>query len=298
MVVGRAAHSSGLFARLSQWAPAHLIFHIAAILAAVIAASVLTRLLIPPAPSHWHQWVLLKNLLLPIGLFALYARLVRLTEKRSACEIDLRKGVTPFMTGALLGVAMMGTFFLILWGLGNARITPGTESLRGLATELLVPMVTAMIEELLFRTVLFRILEEISGTTVAVVISAIVFAMSHAVNPGATPFAIAVLSIDMGVVLALAYALTRNVWFAVGIHMSWNFAEGYIFGSYDSGVRDPHSLFRTVLSGSDLLTGGSFGPEGSIVMLGLGAAVTVILVGLILRRDGWRPPRLQLRPVS
>jgi uncharacterized protein len=282
------------FERLGQWVPVRLVCYALGALVVVVIATVLTRLLVPPAPSSWHRLVLIKNLLLPVALFAIYARLVQVLEHRRAQEIDTRRGLLLFLPGACTGSVIMGLFFLSLWGIGLAHISSGT-GVEGLAGELLTPLVTAAGEELLFRVILFRILEQMSGTTVAVLVSAAVFGLAHAANPGATPFAIAALSIDMGVVLALAYVLTRNVWFAIGIHMSWNFTEGYVLGAYDSGLRDPHSLFLTTLSGSDLLTGGSFGPEGSIVMLGLGIAASAILVGLIMRRGQWQAPRFRLR---
>jgi uncharacterized protein len=77
--------------------------------------------------------------------------------------------------------------------------------------------------------------------------------------------------------------------------MGRNFTEGYVFGAYDSGLRDPHSLLRTILSGSDLLTGGAFGPQGSMLMLGLGLMGSAILMRLILHQGGWQTARIRLR---
>ncbi|HEY5095279.1 MAG TPA: type II CAAX endopeptidase family protein [Candidatus Eremiobacteraceae bacterium] len=283
----------GLLRRLSSWVPLRLLCYALGILAVVVIATILTRLLVPPAPSPWHSWVILKNVLLPIAAFALYAWLVKLLEQRPAREIDLRRGFT-FLPGALAGAAMMALFFLILWSLGLAQVSKGT-GVTGLASEMIAPMVTAMGEELLFRAVLFRLLEEMSGTTTAIVVSAIVFGLAHAGNPGASAFSIAALAMDMGVLLALAYILTRNIWFAVGIHMGWNFTEGYIFGALNSGMRDPHSLLSTTLTGPQLITGGSFGPEGSILMVGICIAASVMMLVSIRRRGGWEAPRLRLR---
>lgn len=278
----------------AQWGPARLASYLAAIVATVVLATIATRLLVPPAPSPWHQLVWIKNALLPLALFAIYAGLVRLLEHRPAHEIGIRQAFPEFLVGALLGTSLMGGLLLTLWWLGFGYVTAGT-GLYGLGGGLLVPLVTAMGEELLFRAVLFRMIEEMAGTTVAILVSAAIFGLSHAGNPGATPFVVAELSVELGVVVALAYVLTRNIWLAIGIHMTWNFTQGYLFGVSVSGVRDPQSLLQMTLSGPDLITGGAFGPEGSILMLGLSLVASGVLFILAKRSGHWIPPGLRLR---
>ena len=152
-----------------------------------------------------------------------------------------------------------------------------------------------MLEELLFRGVLLRITEEMCGTAVAIIVSAAVFGLAHAANPGATPFTIFALTAELGILLSLAYVLTRNIWLAVGIHMAWNFMQGFIFGTEVSGSREPSSFFTTSMTGSDLFTGGSFGLEGSLATLIVGLAASAILVVLIARKRDWQAPRLPWR---
>jgi membrane protease YdiL (CAAX protease family) len=268
---------------------------VAAILAIAIIAKLLTNLFVPPLPSPLHApLTLVRNLLLPIAMFVVYALLVRLIERRRASELDLRKGLTTFPAGLLIGVALMGTICLALWGLGMARFSDGT-GLDGLMIAIPYYMATAMGEELLFRAVLFRIVEDVSGTTVAICVSAAIFGLLHAANPGATPFGIGALTIEAGIMWALAYVLTRNIWLAVGIHMSWNFTQGYIFGAEVSGISQPYSILKTSLSGPGVLTGGSFGPEGSVLSLGAGLLASAVLVVLIRRKGGWQAPRFRLR---
>lgn len=281
--------------RLSQWAPIRVVCYSAAIIAMAIIAKILTHLFVPPLPSPLHAPLMaVRNLLLPIAMFAVYAVLVRRIERRVASELDIRRGLATFLAGSVVGILLMGTVYLILWGLGVARFSSGT-GLDGLTIAIVYNLATAMGEELLFRAVLFRIAEEVAGTTVAIGISAAIFGLVHAANPGATAFGIGALSIEFGVMLALAYVLTRNIWLAIGIHMAWNFTQGYVFGVVVSGTGQPHSILNTSVSGPDLLTGGSFGPEASIVSLGVSAIVSAVLVILILRRHGWQSPRLRLR---
>jgi membrane protease YdiL (CAAX protease family) len=235
-----------------------------------------------------------RNLLLPVAMFAVYSGLVGLLERRAASELDVRRGLATFLTGAVLGAVLMGAVYSILWGLGAAQFSVGT-GLDGLTIAIVYNLATAMGEELLFRAVLFRIVEEATGTTVAIAISAAIFGLLHSANPGAGAFAIGALTIEFGIMMALAYVLTRNIWLAVGLHMSWNFTQGYVFGAAVSGVSQPYSLIKTSLSGPDLLTGGSFGPEASILSLGVSVVASVVLVVLILRKRDWQAARFRLR---
>jgi hypothetical protein len=281
--------------RVTQWAPVRLIVYVGGLAVTVVVATILTHLFVPPAPSPWHALVMLKNLLLPVALFALYAMLVRVLEHRRADEIDFRRAWPTFLAGSLIGSALISVTVLALWALGMAHISNGT-GFEGLANAVLAPLVTAMGEELLFRVVLFGVLEQISGSLSAIVVSAALFGLSHAANPGAKPFVLATLSTEMGVMCALAYILSRNIWLAVGIHMGWNFTQGFVFGTLDSGLRDPHGFLHTTMTGPDLLTGGAFGLEGSIVTLGFSLVVCGVLYYLIRRGNNWRAPHFQLRP--
>lgn len=280
-------------ARMTRWPLIRFAAYLVASLATIVLATIATRLLVPPAPSPWHDLVWLKNVLLPITLFGIYAGLVRVMERRRAREIDPGKGLATFIIGLFVGSALIGATVLILFNLGMVKISHGT-GLDGLGRALIVPIVTAMGEELLFRVILFGILEEITGSLAAVAISASVFGLAHLANPGATPFAICALSVEAGVMLALAYMLTRNVWIAVGIHAGWNFTQGFVFGAQDSGVRDPNSYLQTTISGPEFVSGGAFGLEGSVVTLGLSVIVSAFLFVLIVRKRQWLSPRFRL----
>ncbi|HVK82368.1 MAG TPA: CPBP family intramembrane glutamic endopeptidase [Verrucomicrobiae bacterium] len=247
----------------------------------------------PPEPSPWHDLALLKNLILPIALFAIYAGFVRLIERRRAREVDFRKGASTLLLGVIVGSTIIGLTVLVLWNLGMVEISSRT-GFAGIGRELSVLMITTMIEELLFRVILFAIVEEILGSLGAILISALAFGLAHVANPNATPFAIFALSVELGVMLALAYMLTRNVWVAVGIHAGWNFTQSFVFGALNSGQQHPHSYFQTSLAGPDYLTGGLFGLEGSVVSLGLSVVVSAVLFALILQKRRWISLRFRL----
>lgn len=288
-----AGDKTGIVPRVMGWPLVRLTAYAASALAMIIVTTILFRLFVPPEPSPLHELGLLKNVILPVALFALYAGLVRIIERRRAREVEFLRGLPTLLLGTLIGASIISTAVLVLWSLGLAEISP-RSGMSGVGRDLLVLMITSMTEELLFRVILFAILEEIIGSLGAILISAAAFGLAHAGNPGATPFAIFALSIELGVMLALAYMLTRNVWIAVGIHAGWNFTQGFVFGALNSGQRHPQSYFQTSLTGPDYLTGGSFGLEGSVVTLGLSILMCAIFLALVLWKKRWLGLRLRL----
>jgi len=286
--------------KLRNLVPVRLVILILVLLAATVLATIVTRILVPPAPSPGHQWILIKSLLLPILLVWTYGRAVRLLERREPREISLKRGAPLFFLGGVVGIAIIGVYVLVLLGIGAAHLTKGTEAHGALSflNELLVPWLTAVGEELLFRLVLFRFTEEAMGTGLAVLISALLFGLSHAANPGASPGSLVLLAGGIGVLLTFAFTATRNVWLPIGLHMGWNYAEGCLFGLPNSGQTDPVQIMHTTPSGPAILTGGTFGPEGSLLLFALTLVVTTALLWLTLRRNQWQSLRLSLRAVS
>lgn len=262
-----------------------LAFALAAVLAK--AASLVQWAGAPPIP---HDYVaLLRNGLLILVAFALYAVLVRALEKRPAREVDPVAAAPQFAAGAVLGTTLVALTFGALWASGAAQFGAGPGA-GGLLRALAYPTVVALLEELLFRVILFGLIEEIAGSAVALILSTVLFGLAHAGNPGAKPFAIGALALGLGVVLPLAYALTRNIGFAAGVHMGWNFAQAFIFGARVSGLQEPSSLLQTRLSGPDWLTGGGFGIEGSALATGLCLLTSAALLVMVVRRGHWRRP--------
>ena len=286
---------SALFSRLRRLVPIRLVGYIAPILAIAIAVNILGKLLIQPLPSPLHEpMTVTKNLLLLVAVFSLYPLLVRIFERRAASETGIRGHWSGLMAGLAIGTLLIGMIYLVMYASGIANPQAGS-GFAGLTVAVLRALSVAMLEELLFRGVLLRITEEVCGTTAAILVSTVLFGLAHAANPGATPFNIFALTAELGILLSLAYVLTRNIWLAVGVHMAWNFMQGFVFGTEVSGSREPSSLFTTSMTGPDLLTGGSFGIEGSLISLAVCLAASAVLAVLIARKQDWLAPRLQWR---
>jgi cyanophycinase len=226
-------------------------------------------------------------------VISLYRVLVRWTERRRVRELgatDLQGGAAR---GVLIGVALFSTVYGVLVALGIASFQ-GWNGTEGLTTAFAMSLLSGVGEEIVFRGVVFRVIEEGSGTLVALLLSGALFGLIHAGNHGATWISTTAIALEAGVLLASAYVMTRSLWLPMGLHFGWNFAEGGIFGAAVSGGT-AHGLFATQLSGPDWLTGGAFGPEASVVAVGVCVALALVMAGVAFRRGHWRPLAFRLR---
>ena len=120
--------------------------------------------------------------------------------------------------------------------------------------------------------------------------SAAIFALLHAFNPGFGLTALLGLFLA-GLLFAQAYMVTRQLWLPIALHLSWNFAEGPLFGFPVSGMPG-EGLLTVRPAGPEVVTGGVFGPEaGLIVVVGIAiAAATFWMLGRQLPASSPVPP--------
>jgi len=146
-----------------------------------------------------------------------------------------------------------------------------------------------VIEEILIRGLLFRIMEETLGTWIALAISAVIFGFLHLANPNATLWGAIAIAIEAGIMLAAAYVFTRRLWLPIGIHFAWNFSQGAIFGVAVSG-NEVQGLLQSTLSGPTLLSGGAFGAEASIIAVMICLLAGIALTTLAMKKGNFIQP--------
>ena len=219
-------------------------------------------------------------LITPIAYFS-YALYVRLIEKRELTELSLSNAFREFGLGFLIGFGLFASVILILWLLGLYAVNGFEFILLSLLGALFGAFVSALAQELVFRAVIYRITEEWLGTWWAVSISAILFGLIHLSSAGATIFSTLAVALQAGVILATVYTLTHRIWMALGLHMAWDFANDGVFGVGTAGQSGESlkGLFQASLQGPEVLNGGKFGIEGSLIAL-----VIVLLAGIAILR--------------
>jgi hypothetical protein len=131
--------------------------------------------------------------------------------------------------------------------------------------------IAATNEELVFRGYPFQRLVEAITPAGGIAVTSVFFGLAHLGNPNHTWFSTANTAL-VGIPLAIAYLRTRSLWMPVGIHFSWNFVLGFVFGLPVSGFRLPESLLKGQVQGAAWITGAEYGPEG-------GALATFVILG-------------------
>ena len=161
----------------------------------------------------------------------------------------------------------------------------------GSAAEVIVAVVAGVVEEIIFRGLLFRLSSKISGRWGPLLLTAALFGAAHGANPGATVASSLAIAVEAGVLLGAVYAATGSLWMTIGLHFGWNVTTwGPIFGMTVSGSGSHYSLLRGSLSGPAILTGGAVGPEASIVAVVVCLIAASYLIRRMMTRDQTEPP--------
>jgi hypothetical protein len=200
-----------------------------------------------------------------VAVLFVYRAFVRWFEKRSVSELDARSALPNLIAGIGLGAIVFALTIGVLSLLGVYRVV-GVDSWTVLWPNVMGAAVAAVFEEVLFRGIIFRIVEESLGSWLALVISALLFGAAHLLDKNANLQAGVAIALEAGVFLAAAYMLTRRLWFVIGVHFGWNFTEGGIFGAAVSGTSSP-GLLKANVTGPAYLSGGMFGVEASVVAI-------------------------------
>ncbi len=232
-------------------------------------------------------------LLLTAVIFIAYDGYVKLIERRPATELSKPRAVRELGAGMLLGALLLALTIGVLAVLGVYQVTGSNGWAPVIAT---VPafILAAVLEEVVMRGIVFRILEQWLGSWIALACSAALFGLLHLLNPGATLLNAGAVMLEAGVMLAAAYMLTRRLWLCIGIHFAWNFTQGGIFSAAVSGGVTT-GLLQARFVGPQWLTGGAFGAEASVVAVVLCGAAGVLLL-IAARRRGHVIPYRAARP--
>jgi membrane protease YdiL (CAAX protease family) len=115
------------------------------------------------------------------------------------------------------------------------------------------------------------------GFWTSAIIFSIAFGLGHGSNPGESP--IGLLSAGLGgMVFCFSLWRTGSLWWAIGFHTSWDWAQSFLYGVADSGLMIQHRLLATHPVGKPILSGGTTGPEGSIFIVAILALIILIIL--------------------
>ena len=218
--------------------------------------------------ENFNYLLLLKFLGLLAVLFTVWI-FRKFIDRRTVMSLgfSLKNKSKDIIAGFGLGFFLITLGFLILYITGYLNIVNivfNTETIFG---TFLFFVFVAIHEEILFRGYILNNLMTSMNKYVALAISAVVFALVHGINPNISIVAIVNL-ILAGFVLGVSYIHTKNLWLPIFFHLSWNYFLGPIYGFEVSGAEFKTTIVQEVV-GSDLITGGKFGFEGSLILTAL-----------------------------
>lgn len=196
-------------------------------------------------------------------------------------SVGMALGGAGFALACLLGFAVGGMHFS--FNSGSSASSMAYSMLISFA----VLAVAATFEELLLRGYLLQTFVRSDLPWVGVALTSAIFGLLHGANPNVGNIAL-LNTILAGIWFSIAYLRTKTLWLPIGLHISWNWIQGNVFGIEISGLKnlitDP--LMRETDLGPEWLTGGSYGIEGGILCT-IALGVSIGVVGL-LKVDGRR----------
>lgn len=215
---------------------------------------------------------------------------VQVVEGRPLATLGLqtRRPFRRWARGMLAGAGLLLLSVMLIPVRGELRflaVTPEGvgKTIFWLCITLLFFLLQGPAEELVARGYLLQAFSARAGVMAGVLLSSLVFALQHALNPNLTLLALA--NLFLYAVFAALYALREeSLWGVFGLHSAWNWVQGNVLGLPVSGSGFGQApLFHLQTSGPGWWTGGAFGPEGGLTVT-LSTLLGIIILLVLVRR--------------
>lgn len=224
-------------------------------------------------------------IIMGFGLLYLYKRFLNLYDKTSIAAFG--KNVGKLLIGWIVIAVTFSLIIGILYLAGTYVPQKVGFSLNDQLEGIAFFGIVAISEEIISRGIIYKLLCDKWNIWVGLIVSSLLFGFMHIFNEGATVWSALSIAITSGWLLAIAYSYYGTLWAPIGMHWAWNFLEGNVFGCLVSGTPVKGiPLITPILQGSDVLTGGKFGPESSIVTIIICAVVSSVYTIMYLRKTG------------
>ena len=282
-----------------------LLIFVALFVAIMYCANRIGHKLYPPSPQEADPKADIAPLrgfiseLVPLLVTLLVSWIMSKIERRpnSVYGLGDSRMFSHFFSGLTWGITCLSLLILTLWKSGflvfDARLLFGSDILKYGAIWLVGFLLVGMLEEYLTRGYLqytltrglagfyqwaFKTRHSAAlGFWTAAVIFSILFFLGHTRNPGESP--IGLLSVFLaGMVFCFSLWRTGSLWWAIGLHTSWDWGQSFLYGVADSGLMIQHRLLAAHPVGKPILSGGTTGPEGSIFIVGVLALIVLIIL--------------------
>ena len=277
-----------LWRRIVDYPLVAMVLAVIIVILCFTAGMLIAQFLVPPIPGFTLP-MKFDLVSIPIVLLA-YVFVIRRMGEHPRNDYRDSKWLRNLGLGLAAGLAVFSVAVAVAAIFGVYRVV-GQGDASGLVAALLASAIfPAVTEELVFRGILFRWMEEWGGSWVALLVTSALFGAAHLMNPHASPIAAFGIALEAGVMLGAAYMLTRSLWLPMGLHAAWNFAQGEIYDIPVSGT-PVHGLVDARLCCNPLLTGGGFGLEASLIAIVVATVFGLWLLWLAIRKGELVQPR-------
>jgi len=227
-----------------------------------------------------------------------YIVLVGAWDKRRVHELNREKFLRYAVVGSLTGMVLQALFILVIYLAGTFLVT-NINPFSTLISPFAFALTAGFVAELIIIGIVFRLLEEQTGTAIALLILVVAFAILHVNMKGATVVSIGATAIQAGLMLPAAYVYSRSLWLPVFLHFGWDFAEPGIFGGINPSTSLTNGLLTSKIAGNSLLTGGITGPQNSLTSLSACLLLGIILLAFAKRKNKLVKPNWRIhRPTK
>lgn len=233
------------------------------------------------------DYFLLFNLFMTIFVALLGYLFARKYQKRNKESLGLINNSKNYLKGILIGLLMILSVVLLLKISGFATFTINISQVTWPIFVLFILgwAIQSFEEELITRSILMNYFAVNNGVMGGIIINSLIFAILHLGNPafGILPFINIML---IGIIFSLLFYISDDIFLPAAAHSFWNFAQGNIFGIEVSGMDEiNNTIFKTKLMGSDLISGGAFGFEGSFFVTLVEIIMIFVIIKIIKRRN-------------
>ena len=218
-----------------------------------------------------------------------YIFVFRWYDKRRIYELSAVLFINNVLIGFLIGVILQSLFILIIY-LAGTFLVVNVNPVSVLVSPFAFALTAGFVAEIIMIGIVFRLLEQQTGTVIALLVFIILFAILHINVKGATVISVGATAMQAGLMLPAAYVFSRNLWLPVFIHFGWDFAEPGIFGGINPSSSLTQGLLTSKISGNSLLTGGETGPLDSLSSLLLCLLLGLAFLLLAKRKSNFIKP--------
>jgi len=182
-------------------------------------------------------------------------------EKFINLGFHIKNRLKDFNYGIVIGAFILIVGYLLLLFMDEINFKEIVFNPKEIIITILIYSIVALVEEVLFRGYILRNLMISFNKYTALIISSLLFSLMHGFNPNIDLFSFIDLFLA-GILLGVSYVYTKNLWFPIALHFSWNLTQTFL--GFNVSGKDVYSIIEITITEKNILNGGDFGFEGSI----------------------------------